>query len=290
MNTKQKLISLAGTLIVVTLLSASAVSAVTAACGIGACALPAYLCALGGALLCALISFSPRTAIPAAIAAVVGVGAYVALNISGGSIARLIAAIGEVRAGGGAEALVSSGPLIAGAAAAILSILIYVLASDRSSVTTVIAVALCLGVAVASSAAGGTSGVLQLIPGALGACLAFSHTAEQRRNGGHIKAMIPAALAVILAAVLIPASGTTFAPLESAAEKVRQLYEDYFSYTQERVAFSISEQGYDYYGLKNDEPTHLLGGPANPGVEAVMQVATDDDILMRGTARGVYTG
>lgn len=290
MNTKQKLISLAGTLIVVTLLSASAVSAATAACGLGACALPAYLCALGGALLCALISFSPRAGVPAALVAVAGVGTYVALNISGGSIARLVSSIGEVRAGGGAAALISSGPLIAGAAAAILSIFIYVLISDRSSVTTVVAVALCLGVAVACSAAGGAFGVWQLAPGALGACLAFSHTAEQRRNGGHIKAMIPAALAVTLAAALIPAAGVTFAPLEEAAEKVRQLYEDYFSYTQERVAFSISEQGYDYYGLKNDEPTHLLGGPANPDGEAVMQVVTDDNILMRGTARGEYTG
>ena len=290
MNTRQKLLYLAGTVIVATLLTASAVSAVMSACSLGACLPQAYLCALAGALLCALIAFSPRAAIPAAAAAVLAAGAYIAVNISGGSVSALMEGISLLRDGGGPESLVPAAPLIAGAGSAILSILIYVLISDRGTLTTIVAVALTMGMAVISAAAGGTDSIWQLAPSALGACLAFAHTAEQRMTGGHIKALIPAGIAVLLALALIPAAGTTFAPLEDAADQVRQLYEDYFSYTSERVAFSISEEGYNYYGLKDDEPTHMLGGPADPKTEAVMRVETDDDLLLRGTARSTYTG
>lgn len=290
MNTRQKLFSLAGTALIAAMLAGAAASAVTAACSLGINAAAAYGCALGGALLCALISFSPKTGLPAAIIALIGAGAYIAVNLSGGSVSRLINAIGEVRAGAGTEALATSGGLIAGACAAVISIFIYILIADRGAFTTVLAVGLCLGTAVICSAASGDMVLVQLIPAALGACLAFAHTAEQRQSGGHIKAVIPALIAVIAAALVIPAPGATYAPLENAAEKVRELYEDYFSYTHERVAFTIAEQGYDYYGLHGDTPTHMLGGPADPSKEAVMQVTTENDLLLRGTAKSIYTG
>lgn len=291
MNTKQKLLSYAGTLLVAALLAAPAVSSVVAACGLGACLPQAWLCAFAGALLCALMAFSPKIGMPAAILAVGGVGVYIALNISGGSIAALFEGIRLAKDGGGAEALVPAAPLIVGAGSAILSMLIYVLISDRSVITTIIAAALTMGMTIISTAAGSqTPSVWQLAPAALGVCLAFSHSAEQRMTGGHIKALIPACVSVLLAAALVPLPGTTFTPLEKAAEMVRQLYEDYFSYTNERVAFSISEEGYNYYGLRNDEPTHMLGGPAEPKQGAVMRVETDDDLLLRGTARSTYTG
>ena len=290
MNTKQKLLSLAGTVIVVTLLAGAAVSAVMSACGLGACMLPAYLGSLGAALLCALIAYSPRTAVPAAIIAVAGVGVYIAVNITGGSIPLLLDGIKQLRAGADAGALIPSAPLIAACASVLLSLLTYVLISDRSMFTTVFAVAITLGVAVVSCAASATAPVFGLIPALMGACLAIAHTAEQRASGGHLKAMIPAALAILIAAIAIPQAGTTYAPLEEAANDVRQLYEDYFSYTHERIAFSISEKGYNYYTLLNDEPTHMLGGPAKPDTEAVMRVETDDDMLLRGTTRSTYTG
>ena len=291
MNTRQKLLSLAGTVIVAVLLTAPAVSCVVAACGLGACLTEAYLCALAGAVLCAAMVFSPKAGVPAAIVVVAGAGIYAALNLSGGSIAALSEGIRLMKDGGGSEALVPAAPLITGAGSAILSILIYVLISDRGVFTTIVAAALTMGMTIISSAAGSAEvPVWQLMPAALGVCLAFSHTAEQRMTGGHIKALIPAVIAVILAAVLVPASGTTFEPLENAANTVRSLYEDYFSYTRERVAFSISEEGYNYYGLRNDEPTHMLGGPADPKQGAVMRVETESDMLLRGTARSTYTG
>ncbi len=290
MNTKQKLLSLAGTAIVVTLLAGAAISSVMSACGLGACALESYLSAFAAALLCALIAFSPRTAIPAAIIAVAGVGTYIAVNISGGSISLFMDGIKLLREGTGAEALVPSAPLIACCASVLLSMLVYVLVSDRSVFTTVFAVAITLGAAVISCAARSESSVIQLMPALMGTCLAISHTAEHCASGGHLKALIPAALAVAIAVVSIPQAGTTFGPLENAANYVRSLYEDYFSYTHERIAFTISEKGYNYYTLLNDTPTHMLGGPADPDTEAVMRVTTDDDILLRGTSRGTYTG
>jgi len=290
MNTKQKLLSLTGTIIVAALLAGSAVSAVMAACGLGPCTMQAYAAALAAAVFCALTAFSPRTAIPTAIIAIAGVGAYVALNISGGSISELIGAIRQLRAGGERSLIAPSAPLIAAAGSALMSLITYVLISDRSIFTTVVAVVLTLGITIVSCAAGNVTGLSILMPAMLGTCLAISHTAEHRASGGHLKAIIPAVIAVLIAALLLPAAGTTFGPFEDAANYVRQLYEDYFSYTHERVAFSIAEKGYDYYFLFNDEPTHMLGGPADPSTEAVMRVTTDDDILLRGTARGTYTG
>ena len=290
MNTKQKLLSLAGTLIVATLLAASAVSSVLTACSLGACLPQAYLCALAGAALCALMAFSPKFGVPASILAVAGVGAYIAMNISGGSVAALMDGIALISEGGGSESLLAAAPLIAGAGAAVLAILIYVLISDRSTLTTVVAAALALGMTIISSASSPAGNPWHIAPAALGVCLAFAHTAEQRMTGGHIKAIIPAVIAVAVALALVPAAGTTYSPLEKAADYVRSLYEDYFSYTHERIAFSISEEGYNYYGLRDDTPTHMLGGPADPGTEAVMRVETDDDLLLRGTARSTYTG
>ena len=184
MNTKQKLISLAGTMVVAALLAGAAVSAVAAACSLGACAPQAYLCALGGAALCALIAFSPRTAIPAALAAVIGVGAYIAMNISGGSISLFIDALRQTRAGATAEVFAGCAGFMAGAAAAILSIFVFILISDRGRFTSILAVVICLGAAIICSAASGSMSLVQLFPAAMGACLALSHSVEQRQSGG----------------------------------------------------------------------------------------------------------
>lgn len=292
MNKKQKLISLAGTVLIAVLLAAPAVAAGASALGLGSGGmLPAYLLSLLAALVCAGCAWSPRCALFSSLLAAAGVGLYVALNLSGGSFARLGEGISALRQGqDAAQALAPSAPLLAGAVSALFTLLVYVLVSEKSPFATIFAVAVCLGACVLCAATSAQVGVWMVIPCLLGACAAIAHTAEQRTSGGHIRALIPAALSVLIALALLPAPGATFAPLENAAEKLREIYEDYFSYTRQRVAFSLTEKGYDYYGLHNDEPTHLLGGPANPDDAPVMRVKTDSPLLLRGTVRGVYTG
>ncbi len=291
MNKRQTLLRLAGTLVITCLMAGAIGSTVISATGLGTNALAAYFGAFLAGLVAALCALSTWTAILSVAGATVGIGVWVATGLSdGGAVRALVDAIKAVQMGAGAEALIGSAWLLAGALAAFLGVIFFVLLSEHGAFTTMFATVVTLGTTVICAAVSKSVALLQLVPAIVGAAAAIAHSAEQRRTGGHLKALIPALLAVGIAFAFVPAAGFTFGPLEDAATKVRQLYEDYFHYTQERVAFSINEQGFDYYAMKNDSPTHMLGGPANPTDEPIMQVTTSDNLLLRGTVRSTYTG
>lgn len=291
MNKRQNLLRLLGTVVITCLMAGAIASTAISAVGLGTNALGAYLGALSAAVVAALCAFSTWTAIVSVAGATVGIGAWVAAGLSeGGAVRALADGLKAAHAGAGAEAIVGSAWLIAAALGAFLGVIFFVLLSEHGAFTTMFATTVTLGATVICAAVSDAVALSQLVPAIVGSAAAIAHSAEQRRTGGHLKALIPALLAVGIAFALVPAAGFTLKPLEDAATKVRQLYEDYFNYTEERIAFSISEQGYDYYAMKSDSPTHLLGGPANPGDEPVMKVKTDDDLLLRGTVRGTYTG
>jgi hypothetical protein len=291
MNKRQNLLRLAGTAVITCLMAGAVASTVVSALGLGANTLGAYLGALVAGLVAALCAFSTWTAILSVAGATVGVGAWVAAGLSeGGAVRALAEGFKAAYSGGNAVALLENAGVIAVALAAVMSLIYFVFLTERGPVTTILATGVTLGTAVVCAAVSSTVALVQLVPAIVGSAAAIAHSAEQRRTGGHLKALIPALIAVGIAFALVPAAGFTFAPLEDAATKVRQLYEDYFNYTEERVAFSINEQGYDYYAMKDDTPTHLLGGPANPDDQPVMRVTTDSDLLLRGTVRGTYTG
>ena len=72
MNKKQKLISLAGTVLIAVLLAAPAVAAGASALGLGSGGmLPAYLLSLLAALVCAGCAWSPRCALFSSLLAAV---------------------------------------------------------------------------------------------------------------------------------------------------------------------------------------------------------------------------
>ena len=290
MNRKERLLSLAGTAVITALLAGAAALCAATALGLSPSALSAFLGALAAAAMCAFCAFSGVTAIIGVGASLLGVGGYAVSNFTSGSANSLVSQIALARSGEGIAALVPSSGLIVSVCAAVIALFVFVLLTDRGRITTGAAVLVCLGVTVLCSAVSADPDPVPVIACVAGSCAAMAHTAEQRRTGGHLKALLPAAAAVLAALMLTPEAGTTFEPLEQAAEKVRALYEEYFSYTQQRVAFTISEAGYDYFTLKDDEPTHMLGGPANPSREPVMEVASDGDLLLRGTVRGSYTG
>ena len=98
----------------------------------------------------------------------------------------------------------------------------------------------------------------------------------------YLKALLPTAvIAAVAAMALLPAEGTTFKPLEDAADKVRSVFQAYFSFTDTRVPYSISMDGYHPLG-------ETLGGPAEPHQWPVMEVATEKDLYLRGTIRRTY--
>ncbi|MBR6766737.1 MAG: transglutaminase domain-containing protein, partial [Clostridia bacterium] len=133
-------------------------------------------------------------------------------------------------------------------------------------------------------------GLWPAVPGLVAAVAAFGLSAGPQRDGSGVRVLIPAVLAVMLAFVLLPGEGTVWRPLERAAERVREVFEQYFNFSSERIAFSINEQGYDHAGMIGEDVVAMLGGPANPDTEPVMSVTADEDVLLRGAIRTAYTG
>lgn len=128
------------------------------------------------------------------------------------------------------------------------------------------------------------------LPGLAAGVAAFALPGEVRREGVRPVLLVPALVIVLLAFVFVPAARTTWEPMEKLAEKVRSVVEDYIRFTEERLAFSINEEGYDHAGMIGDEVVAMLGGPANPAEDAVMRVTADANLLLRGTIKRTYTG
>ena len=128
------------------------------------------------------------------------------------------------------------------------------------------------------------------LPGLAAGVAAFGLPADARRDGISPMLLAPALMLAVLALMLAPGQRATWEPLERLAERVRSLVEDYVRFTEERMAFSINEKGYDHAGMIGDSVVAMLGGPANPSTDAVMRVETDADLLLRGTIKRTYTG
>ncbi|MEG0144660.1 MAG: transglutaminase domain-containing protein, partial [Clostridia bacterium] len=91
-----------------------------------------------------------------------------------------------------------------------------------------------------------------------------------------------AAVAVLLALLMLPAGNPTWPPLAQAAQKVRDLFDDYFLFTDPRTTYSISADGFQSMG-------EVLGGPAEPNLGDVMTVETTRPLLLRGSIKRTYT-
>ena len=122
---------------------------------------------------------------------------------------------------------------------------------------------------------------LYAIPGLV--ALAVLYARAHRESSGYMKALPAALLAAVLAVTLLPAGEVTWAPLADAADKVRELFTDYFMFTDPRTVYSVSSDGYQPLG-------ETLGGPAAPRDAEIMTVKTDRLLLMRGSVRRTYTG
>jgi len=120
-----------------------------------------------------------------------------------------------------------------------------------------------------------------VVPGLI--AMAVLYARSQREGISYFKVLPIAAAAAVLAVMLIPAGKVTWQPMADAADKVRQLFEDYFMFTDPRTVYSVSSDGYQPQG-------ETLGGPAEPRNADVMKVETDQGLLLRGSVRRTYTG
>ena len=98
----------------------------------------------------------------------------------------------------------------------------------------------------------------------------------------YLRAVPAAVLAAALAMAMVPAGNLTWQPLRDAAQKARELFNDYFLFTEPRTTYSISADGFQSRG-------EMLGGPAEPSMSQVMLVETDHVLLMRGSVKRTYT-
>lgn len=98
-----------------------------------------------------------------------------------------------------------------------------------------------------------------------------------------LAALPVAVILTVLAFLLTPPRPQTMPQMEKTAQDVRHLVEDYLLYDDYRSSFSLHQTGYQPMESR-------LGGPAEPRDFPVMEVYTDQKVLLRGKSYDTYTG
>ena len=248
--------------------------------------LSVYLLALGASAAVQLCRRGAMWAVGAGAAMALAFGALLAAYVP--RILDLIRALPE----GDAAAVIAGSAAAGRGVAYILSFGLGVLIAGlmRAPSGAPFAILLLLAAVICALALNEQMNLWLALPGLAAGVAAFGLPSDARRDGISLTLLVPAVLLAVLALMLTPGERVTWEPLERLAERVRSLVEDYVRFTEERMAFSINEKGYDRAGMIGDSVVAMLGGPANPADDPVMRVETDGDLLLRGTIRRTYTG
>jgi len=266
------------------LFAGSAAATAATAMQVAVPALEPYLAALLASALCVLgAAYGPVAALLLAGMAAV----YVAGNRAGLGALRAVFDAWRGEAGDVEQVALGARTLLTCGAFAFAT-LFFSLLNRREFVPT--AIVILLAVLVACQAMGASARLDVSLPGLVAAAAAFALTGGVQREPSALRALIPAALAVAVALMLLPPEGTTWPPLKEAADRVRNMFEQYFNFTEQRIAFSINEEGYDHAGEVSGSVVSMLGGPAQPHDDPVMEVTADAQVLLRGAIRTAYTG
>lgn len=268
------------------LFSGSATAVAASALGVASPAIELYAAALAAVALC-LAGTLTGGAIIASLGFVAVAGLYLATHGPGLVGLRALLAQWTGQASESAQAALG-GRLLLTCAAFTFGVLFFALLNHNDFVS--VAIVLLLAVLVACHAMSESASLGASVPGLVAAAAAFALTGGVQRDLSALRVLLPAALALALALALTPGDRLTWKPLEDAAERVRGMFEQYFRFTHERIAFSINEEGYDHAGEVGDAVVPMLGGPATPRTDPVMSVRTDADVLLRGAIRTAYTG
>lgn len=288
MNKKSRLLRIGIAALTALLLSGASVRMALAALSVPCSWTDAYLPALLASALCALAAWSTPALCAAAAAGVLGVAVLIGTRMNAFSqIGTLLsAALGHES--GGAAAMPEAGALLAALAAAVLTAAYFVLVHRRGG--TPFALLMLFAILIVSYALREDMSFAMAVPGLIAALAAFAFGTEVQRDAGAWRAAAAAVLAVAFALVMTPSGRVTWAPLEAAAERIRAAFEDYFRFTEERVPFTISTEGYNHAAEVGGSVVSQLGGPASPSTDPVMCVSAEADVLLRGSIRRTYTG
>ena len=265
------------------LMAGCAVYAVLRAMGFGVSWLPVYLAAVAVSALMQLSRKSTVSALIVTLAAIAGgvvllsvnVGAVVgALKTAKGIAPDLSAAAKQALGFGCGLAMICS---------ALFSLMLKSPAAIGLALVAEVAAIIC------SLAINESLSLWIALPGVMAAVLAFALPSEVKGEMRPVIA-VPAVIIALVALIFVPGQRTTWEPLENAANSIRSVVEDYARFTEERVAFSINEMGYDHAGMLGDNVVAMLGGSANPVEDTFMRVITNREVLLRGTIKRSYTG
>ena len=287
MNKHSKLIRILVAMVLAALCAGSGLATLASATGAAVPAARLYLAATLAAVLCGLGSVSGTFALAALVLAAVAGVFYVPGHLAG---FRAIRPLFEYWAGGDAsgEQILQGSDVLLTCGAFLLGAMFFGMIQRRelSSMAVLLELTLLIG----SHAMSATASIPASLPG-LAACAAvFALTGGLSRDSAMARTLLPSALAVALALMLVPGGRVTWKPLEDAATRVRIVFEQYFNFTRQRIAYSINEQGYDHAGETDEGVVAMLGGPAHPHEDVVMRVESDAELLLRGTVRATYTG
>ena len=287
MKDQSKLLRILAAALLAAVFAGSAMGTLASAAGMPLSPAGLYLAGACAAALCALAAHSGVGALAAAALLCALAGIYVPTHLDG---YQAIPALMSAWSGGELDpaALAAGGAALLTTLGFLLGALCFALLYRRETVP--LAILILLSTLVASHAMSLTASIPASLPGLVACAAAFSLTGAPSRDGAAARALLPAILAVCVALALLPAGRLTWKPLEDAANRVQDLFEQYFNFTRQRIAFSINEQGYDHAGETDSGVVAMLGGPADPHREPVMKVETDQPLLLRGTVRTTYTG
>lgn len=170
-------------------------------------------------------------------------------------------------------------PLIGGALAVFLTLILFWMAGMAGGVYPALTLSVILLLACWYLAGSLHGGYALMAAAALAAM--FARSSDEKI--GYMRAIPAAVLAAALAVAILPAGSLTWQPLYDAAQKARDLFNDYFMFTDPRTTYSISLDGFQPRG-------EVLGGPAQPVMAQIMEVKTDQPLLLRGSLKRTYTG
>lgn len=249
-------------------------------------ALPVYAAALYAAVLVQLAQRGAAWGIGAA--AGIGIPCAFLLAARSSEMMQALHAAAQSEAAGGLSAYGGAALNMALLLALMLGALFALLLRMRSGAPFTLLV--MLAVVICALAINEDISIWAALPALAAGVAAFALHGDVRREGLRPTLMLPAVALTLLALLLTPSTRTTWQPLEELAERIRAITQDYMHFTEERLAFSINEKGYDHAGMIDDDVVAMLGGPAEPDEERVMRVESDTTLLLRGTIKRSYTG
>lgn len=141
---------------------------------------------------------------------------------------------------------------------------------------------------------GARHGIADFVPAVVAVPLLFVYAAppeeslapprQRRRPRGFMRALPVVLVITLLSIALTPAQRATNPAMEQQADRLRQLLNDHFFFTDSRQSFSISTLGYQPMGDSG------LGGKPQVSNAMVMEVDTTGKVYLRGTVLDLYNG